>query len=72
VIFSGDKTVRIFSNGTFQELSYSPLGGFKYGLNHVTFDNTGAVLSVVGTDGRAHLYTLSDQAAKVELLLLFL
>jgi len=57
--------MRIFSAETFQELGYSPVEGFKYGLNHVTFDRTESFLAAVGIDGRAHLYNISDQEAKV-------
>ncbi|CAK8697417.1 unnamed protein product [Clavelina lepadiformis] len=62
---SGDKTVRVYSTSNFQELPYSPINVFKYGVNFVVFNTTGSLLATACSDGKAHLFCLSDSDAQI-------
>ncbi|XP_078486552.1 WD repeat, SAM and U-box domain-containing protein 1 isoform X1 [Ciona intestinalis] len=60
VTCSGDKTLRVYSATTFTELPYSPIKIFKYGVNFVKFDKSGSLLASACSDGKAHLFQLSE------------
>ncbi|CAL4131942.1 unnamed protein product, partial [Meganyctiphanes norvegica] len=51
---SSDKSLRVYKwqvGDTFQEVSYSPLCGHKYGINSVSFSPFGSKLASASTDG---------------------
>ncbi|XP_076811746.1 WD repeat, SAM and U-box domain-containing protein 1-like [Clavelina lepadiformis] len=65
VTCSGDKTVRVYSVLNFQELPYSPINIFKYGVNSLTFNNDESMLATACSDGKAHLFCLTDKKAEI-------
>ena len=66
----GDKTLRLYSLPSFQELHYSPVSVFKYGVNFTTFDQCGSLLATADSDGKAHVFKVTPEAAQVKVLLL--
>jgi len=65
VTCSGDKNLRIYKNESFVEVPYSPLKLFKYGINSVTFNNDGSLLSTGDTDGKAHVFRLTASSYEI-------
>ena len=66
---TGDKTLRLYSLPSFQELQYSPVSVFKYGVNFTTFDRCGNLLATADSDGKAHVFKVTPEAAQVYVLL---
>ncbi|XP_071788780.1 WD repeat, SAM and U-box domain-containing protein 1-like [Asterias amurensis] len=53
---SGDKSIRLWSLDTFQELSISPLLGHAYYVHWVRFSPFGTILASCSTDGKVILW----------------
>lgn len=52
-VICSDKLVRLYEmiDNNLEELSYSPLEGHSYGVNHVEFSKDGGLLATCSLDG---------------------